>query len=53
MYLLYINDISSVVIARAKIFANDVTLYATIQSSEDRFYKLIWTPFHIGVTFGR
>ena len=35
LFILYINDISSVVNARAKIFADDVTLYATIQSNED------------------
>ena len=33
--LLFIYDISSIVNARAKLFADDVTLYATIQSNED------------------
>ena len=35
LFILYINDISSVVNARAKIFAGDVTLYETIQFNED------------------
>ena len=35
LFILYINDISSIVNARAKLFADDVTLYATIQSNED------------------
>ena len=36
LFILYINDISSVVNSPIKIFADDVTLYSSVQSNKDR-----------------
>ena len=35
LFILYINDISSVVRSKIKMFADDVTLYTTVQTNED------------------
>ena len=35
LFILYINDISSIMNTEVKIFADDVTLYKTIRSTED------------------
>ena len=55
LFYIYINDISSIVNAREKVFAYDVTLYAIIQFNEDCevLQADLDSISHWCITFGR